>query len=504
MTWSGRKRDLKRAFALTDSAGTTYFLIAGNDREYYNWTEQLQAAIGCCTPGLGREEQRIQSSMDEQPEDVHLSKAAANPTERVVVDQERQENDEQSETQTLSTESVAVSIGGDTEGASQVDGGPMTAYREESAPSSDKGVVIENTGPSCKVCTFVNTRGAIHCEMCNSRLWDTDSLSDEHGRIRVETPAHLESSVQDTPDMEDSTPEMEDSGTRPSETEDSGPRLGMRGRLGAAFRNVRRGGTPPRNARRGGTPPPAESGRRFGFMSRNAPSRQDTEDPSFGVTEAVKLRNISIAGQLTLPTDPFRASGNNAMEVPLKKLEGYWFVHVDVCLATQGGNRASHLEQKNLTDDKPHPEASSDRGETEGLPPSTSSQHLTLDTNSADDHANLLGDNDSEHGVIFQIKVVRRLSAGNQTQIVSELKKSIPDVLAMHTTISESISHLPSSPYSTTELARTPSGDMSKSLASVLGLNAVETVRITGRMLGGLLVASLSDGSEIFQRQACK
>jgi len=36
-----RKRDLKRAFALTDSAGTIHFIIAGIDRDYCDWVQQL-------------------------------------------------------------------------------------------------------------------------------------------------------------------------------------------------------------------------------------------------------------------------------------------------------------------------------------------------------------------------------------------------------------------------------------------------------------------------------
>ena len=529
-----RKRELKRAFALADSVGTVYFLIAISDRDYCNWVRQLQAAVKLCSPVGATEDSHSESlgsdlldnsrhstgsaqltrSQHGRPLGQSFSRAvmAAKATGRAVRGRvRRNEEFRESDSSLTDSSSPATNEVPEAEVATQGEGGPLPSNRGQqlrnrfagvgqatksrfgsaiqvakqkgknvaerrrrlrgtpevaplSTESDSPGVSGNPTtmGLSCSECTFMNVQGATTCQICESPLvsdlsdvaaavGDVLAISTGASTPSDRTPTNLGASASEFGSVSGSQTE-----------EDGGQRRGMRDRLGAAVRSVRKA-TP-------GT----------------------GEDESLPTdTDVLKLRNISVVHPLPMPVDAIGVTTFDEPEPPLKQLEGHWFVKV-APVVSRLDKYGTPAERSPASSSVEEPQANS----TEIVDVESSEPQQINDGDGDPDRQ--LGSPTVDLGdrlvppVVFQVQVFRRSEGGSRV-MMTEFEKPVAEVLALHTALSETIGHLTSTSALASNGTRASSGDTSDSLASAFGLNAVETTKLTGDLLGGLLKSSLSD-----------
>ena len=172
-------------------------------------------------------------------------------------------------------------------------------------------------------------------------------------------------------------------------------------------------------------------------LRRRGPGgRPEGEGGQAGAPDSIKLRNVALSGPLEVPPRLFGDPGDETFDMPLKKLEGLWSVRVE-------------------------------------LPPTT-------------ERADSIGDE------VYRVQVFRGSTEGNYLP-VADIVRKLTDVLTLHTQLSESLSRLPLSSSSMQgEPGRSSVGEMNGSLTKKLGLTALDTVRLTGKLLGGILDSTTS------------
>jgi hypothetical protein len=388
---------------------------------------------------------------------------------------------------------------------------------------------------ACLSCTFVNPAEKVSCQMCGIVR---DQVEGETTNVAI--PAESQTVIPDATEALDDNNETDSTilkeisfGNPPEDypqnediredgdgsiisdfaddldPEGQGPRRGMRERMGAAVRSVRQGKDDQNGI-------PRNSGR-FNLRRRGNSALQDNANGKIpGAPAPVKLRNVMIKGPLDSPTHPFGEISSSASDLPLKRLEGAWFVQVttgnsdeaadareakqtlisspspDAVVTTNQTNNAStedHREsQKNdITEEKTATSTIPNTAGTEmsdlDLPADTrTSQYVDGEQSSASCAF------EPNSKLSFRIKVFQHSTETMRNRPVAEVETTLYEILHLHTELSESIARIPfGSSSAGNDPGRSSTEMMNESLATALGLTALDTVRITGRLLGGLL-----------------
>jgi hypothetical protein len=286
------------------------------------------------------------------------------------------------------------------------------------------------------------------------------------------------------------------------DSESQGPRRGMRERLGAAVRSVRIGKDDEEGI-------PRNSGR---FSLRRRGTRQDNANGRVqGAPDPVKLRNIMIKGPLDSPTHPFGDISSSTSDLPLKRLEGSWFVRVATSSSHQEAEGSEEIEENQKSTPSQlsgavvatNDSSTEDHRESQEIDSATSTMSREPGTETSDPELPTRAGTsqyvdgarnsapytpEPKNRLAFQLQVFNHRTETTWDRPVVKVDKTLSEVLQLHTELSESIARVPSSFSDTGKgTGRSSAEMMSASLAAALGLTALDTVRITGRLLGGLL-----------------
>ena len=233
--------------------------------------------------------------------------------------------------------------------------------------------------------------------------------------------------------------------------------LGMRQRLENAVRSVRQSNVDPSTES-------SRNGNRFGFRLRG--TAKGSEDD--GAPEAMDVRNVSIHGTLQDQTHPLGAD-YLGKELASKRLDCTWFARVklnDAPLPCTDGNEPPSVDRN-----------SSPIALAVGLVDPLQ-QENTAATESPPEHFELTA----------PIHVYRQEpQAGLMDRPVSSVVVPLSSVYALHSSISECVGRLPPPASYHSATPRNESAALPWSLAVAFGLTPLDTVRVTGTLLGGLL-----------------
>jgi hypothetical protein len=425
-----------------------------------------------------------------------------------------------------------------------VDGPPVASTLEPPQTVGDSNIQGNaDTGdqsPSwaCLSCTFVNSAEKTSCQMCGI-VRDQG----EGETTNVARPAESQTMI---PDANEALDDNNETGTaiikeisfgNPPEDypqnedirgdgdgsiisdfaddldpEGQGPRRGMRERMGAAVRSVRQG-----KDDQNGIP---RSTGRFNLRRRGNSAPQDNVNGKVqGAPAPVKLRNVMIKGPLDSPTHPFGEIGSSPSNLPLKRLEGAWFVQVTTGNSDEGAGAREAIEANQtlissqfsdavVTTNQTNDDSTEDHQEsqendlTEQIPatstmPSTAGTEMSDLDLPADTRTSQYVDGEQssasctfepKNKLSFRVKVFQHSTEEMRNRPVAEVETTLYEILHIHTELSESIARIPfGSSSAGNDPGRSSTEMMNESLATTLGLTALDTVRITGRLLGGLL-----------------
>jgi hypothetical protein len=368
----------------------------------------------------------------------------------------------------------------------------------------------------CALCKHENSKSSKVCEICNATDSHTncqDEISRENTfDNKVNPPSRVtddgSSDVKEKLGENDVVAENESydpqEGTAMELDQLSSRAGGVRHRLGAAVRNVRRH---VRDNDEG------SAASRFAIRRRNGSSIDSGLVP--GAPQIINLRNVTTEGPLSTAAYVF---GDPRLEVeglPLKRLQGNWFVKVSSVLT--GNNEITGSDQKplpavnnsklhNTSLDTAIPTVNEDDGSIASYARSETQLKSESDATKATDRDETgrsrisldMADSSSTARVastdrmlsrLFKIEVHHVLPAKIQHEAVSAHTHTIADILTCHALMSEAVAKLPSlSPLDFTVNigGRDEAQNMSESVAQSLGLTTLDAVRITGNMLGGL------------------
>jgi hypothetical protein len=389
---------------------------------------------------------------------------------------------------------------------------------------------------ACLSCTFVNPGEEASCQMCGIVRGQGESTN-------VALPAESRTVIPDATEALDDNNETDSTiikeisfGNPPEnypqnedirgdgdgsiisdfaddvDPEGQGPRRGMRERMGAAVRSVRQGKDDQNGV-------PRNSGR-FSLRRRGNSTPQDNANGNIqGAPAPVKLRNVVIKGPLDSPTHPFGDIRSSPSDLPLKRLEGAWFVKVttgnsdevadakeaieakESLLSSQSSDAVVTKNQTNDASTEDHRE-SQERNITEQITATSaissaagtemSYPDLPADTRTSQDvdgeQSGASCASEPKKRLSFRVKVFQHSTETMRNRPVAEVETTLYEVLHLHTELSESIARVPfGSSSAGNDPGRSSTEMMNESLATALGLTALDTVRITGRLLGGLL-----------------
>jgi hypothetical protein len=428
-------------------------------------------------------------------------------------------------------------------GIDDTDGPPVASTLEPPKTVGDSNIQGNaDTGDqsplwACLSCTFVNPAEKVGCQMCGI-VRDQG----EGETTNVALPAESQTVIPDATEALDDNIETDSTiikeisfGNPPEDypqnedirgdgdgsiisdfaddldPEGQGPRRGMRERMGAAVRSVRQGkddqnGIPRNNGR-------------FSLRRRGNSALQDNANGKVpGAPSPVKLRNVMIKGPLDSPTHPFGEFSSLSSDLPLKRLEGAWFVQVTTGNSDEAADAREAIEAKqtlmsspssdvvvttNQTNDastEDHRESQkndiTEQTATSTIPSTAGTEMSDLDL-PADTRTSQYVDGEQSNAscafepknkLSFRVKVFQHSTETMRNRPVAEVETTLYEILHLHTELSESIARIPfGSSSAGNDSGRSSTEMMNESLATALGLTALDTVRITGRLLGGLL-----------------
>ena len=228
-----------------------------------------------------------------------------------------------------------------------------------------------------------------------------------------------------------------------------------RSRLGGLLGSGRKG-RPARPAES-----PAESKGWFSRLGSNV-SGQDEADDFQKAAPALKLKNIRLN-----PNVDVVCENPPAVSLPLQKLVGSWYVHVTPCEPSRAA-AAANIGRSTSADSAASPEPQ--RGSEESL--------LSAPLESNEHH--------------FFVRIFQK---GNSFELSnSSVIKSFSDIVGFHTIISECVVDLIHHPmFYEKSYQRTANGEMSNGLKNALGVSLLDSVRISGAFLAGLVDAMSSN-----------
>jgi hypothetical protein len=200
-----------------------------------------------------------------------------------------------------------------------------------------------------------------------------------------------------------------------------------------------------------------------------------------GAPKGQKLNNVALRGQLRSPTHPFGEWGGEIEELQLKQFVEKLIIRVTIDPDAQIRGKSESFpsqvtirnDSQSLVDETLSHDENTERNEKAELtrPTNNTLVDSISQTNSAYwDHF---------LDVTFKIQV-SRCNFGDVTVTTEsfDLVRTLPEVAALHTYLSESIAQIPSCTVDQ-ELKRDSSGN--------LGLTTLDCIRTTGKLLGGLL-----------------
>jgi hypothetical protein len=200
-----------------------------------------------------------------------------------------------------------------------------------------------------------------------------------------------------------------------------------------------------------------------------------------GAPKGQKLNNVALRGQLRSPTHPFGEWGGEIQELQLKQFVEKLIIRVTIDPDAQIRGKSESFpsqvtirnDSQSLVDETLRHDENTKRNEK---------AELTRPTN------NTLVDSISQTNsvywdhfldVTFKIQV-SRCNFGDVTVTTEsfDLIRTLPEVAALHTYLSESIAKIPS---------RTVDQELKRDSGRTLGLTTLDCIRTTGKLLGGLL-----------------
>lgn len=227
---------------------------------------------------------------------------------------------------------------------------------------------------------------------------------------------------------------------------------------------------------------------------------------------ALKLRNVALGGPLPAPCHPFHQPELLEPVVPSRRLSGCWMVRAEP-ITIEGDARPSPETVKNEACNASGQEAPSNRV-TSAVGDVAGAHSGITNRESRHGDADDAGDGVSSHEQMifdsfFRILVFKSGEASGFQQ-VAEVTRTVPDVLGLHTTVSESLGP-PSSPWfrdeaglsRVGEIGDSRTGEMGNSLAARLGLATSDAIRVTGQILSGLLQLSTRCSTKAFLELCC-
>lgn len=240
---------------------------------------------------------------------------------------------------------------------------------------------------------------------------------------------------------------------------------------------------------------------RFGAVVRRAKSMRLDQKVPLGAPESVRLRNVTVGRALPTPLHPFGKENDTIDNVTLKRLEGLWTVRVRMSpkpsLISNKATDEEDILRNNANSNNEADAADRQDDEHDATLSITASQaEVTLPmiiTENPDkgSYPNSTSANDSstENELIestFEIEVYKH---GEKivAEKVGNVTKTIPELASLHTALSEAVSRVPFYKYDSDKGSdRSQSERMSRNVARELGLTTIDTVRLTGKLLGGI------------------
>eukprot|EP00977_Amphora_coffeiformis_P005529 scaffold1170_cov174-Amphora_coffeaeformis.AAC.13 len=545
-----RKKDLRRAFGLVDSTGAMHILIAGSDSDYFGWIHEMKRSVSSLNGVAGQQNNLLWGSEDTysdsnerhsddgggisgQPQQRLLgrtiSKAVqvAKASKQAVAERRLRRGDEPEPNTAIGPngpeELPSPSPGEELNSVASADASEDTPSRRQQLRSKIAGMgqvtkrglgsamqiarqkgrevaerrrmrqhdesemdetpsitlsesEITSSEPNlwnCPACTYANNGQVLACEMCNTPRKPDQSFG-RTGTIEADEPSVARS-------RDEATPE-------PAEFSDSNQRVGMRLRLGNAVRSVRQNNTDT-------APESGRSGGRFGFRRRGSQNSDGAQHD--GAPEPVTLKQVTVNGPLQDQTHPFGDEYFEAAVVQQKRLDKVWFVRVKVVDGQPVHSGAPSEENFNSLQPNIYAAARSEMIQIADVEAKDDTIPLDLGASGttgkeSEQKASAEPTEEPDRTLHSEPKAVIEVfrqteDSGWLDRAVSSVSVSLSAILALHAEISESVGRLPP-PASFPDIEpRSQSGSLTRSLGVALGLTALDTVRITGMLLSGLL-----------------
>lgn len=205
----------------------------------------------------------------------------------------------------------------------------------------------------------------------------------------------------------------------------------------------------------------ALAGERKSWFSRLGSSVSNQEDivSTHKSQPTLKIKNLSVD-----PTADFTQDENPPLVYyPLRKLDGYWFAH------TRIAEQPSEVSMEMNAMIETTSQGSGEKSDSVGLLPKE---------------------------IFFCIQLFQTDGSAGERKPTTEVVRSLSEVLAFHDTISECTADLVHHPlFYERSYQRASNGDMGAGLTNALGISPLDSVRLSGAILAGLLEAMGSASS---------
>jgi hypothetical protein len=338
----------------------------------------------------------------------------------------------------------------------------------------------------CELCTFDNPPSCKTCQMCGSARNEETRMQENQPIPRVITE-HSEMShdmmktVFDEKDKEITIFDQENLGEEQSSRVEAGishpqsldgkirSRASMKQRIGEVVGIVKK------NANRGD-------------------SLKNVEQTPIGAPDSLILRGVWVKGPLSIPTHPFEGAAlGSSNEVDLKKIQGHWRVFVEAQLSEISKYIGRSSEISSEVDNAKHTlDNKSEATEYSDIEHDNELVYAPEEVNTIQSYtAEHVESLENKIEVTFRIRVF--CLDVNQPETCAEIFKTLPDILALHTALSESLAGVPPHALLTGNSSENTDCVKSPYLAETLLLTTLDVVRVTGQLLGGALRASIND-----------
>lgn len=427
---------------------------------------------------------------------------------------------------------------------SGTDGVSCEASTAPSSITEDANTLSTKETWACSSCTFINTGDGMKCQVCESERSKGDCYEEDQTHMAesqncqqlqvatLEGELAIEAKVDETEEvafenalsgdqnergMSSFAEDEERSRDRDDveglsvgdqsvtsdlmddeDFDEPERRIGMKQRLGAAVRRAR---TVTSDSQK--------------FLAGRHSARQETSEVTpLGSPNAVKLQKVLLSGPLQTPVHPFGEGGTEIPGVPLKKFEGLMSVRVGIHSTVERENCNTKMRDPKISGTAVGSPlqftSGNEMGAESTMAHETSCEICDVEkTDEVEDRSGISDAGSSENDgmmelpfadprpkssenleIVFRIQVFQH-ECDDATSSIADLLKKLPDIVALHTSLSESVARVPSYLFdSELDIGRTSMARMNENLSHVLGLTPLDSMRLTGKLLGGLLDVS--------------